>query len=200
MEGELIMATAGQHGVTANTPKNIQFGAGTIHKNLKYEGSAWNFEASIIGATNGGSKLTITPEYYDVPVDGVGVLMKGMKKKVGETAEMEINLAELSTDIIKAATIGMEGTSADATYTLIEAKADIEEGDYFENIAFVGETLDGRKIICILDNALCTSGFSTEGKSKESSTGAYTFACHAGLDAVNMNSLPWHIYYPLPTV
>ena len=30
------MAKAGKHGVTATTPQNIAFGAGTIHKNLVY--------------------------------------------------------------------------------------------------------------------------------------------------------------------
>lgn len=204
MEGELNMAKAGKHGITEDTPKNILFGAGTIHKDLVYtagsSGSAgsWNFDESIIGATNGGSKLSIVPEYYDVPVDGANVLVKGLKKKIGETATMEINLAELTKDIIKAATVGKDGTSSDATYDLIESKADIEEGDYWTNIAFVGETLDGRKVIAILENALCTSGFANDGKMKEGSVGAYTFASHADITS-DLTTLPWHIYYPKQT-
>ena len=43
---------AGVNGVTTNTPKNILFGAGTIHKNLKYATNTWNFDTSIVGATN----------------------------------------------------------------------------------------------------------------------------------------------------
>lgn len=200
MEGELIMSTAGQHGVTKNTPKNIPFGSGTIHKGLKYtEGSGWNFAETLCGATNGGSKIAIVPEYYDVPLDGVGVLVKGLKKKIGEKGTMDVNFAELTPEIIKAAAHAMEGVSEDELYTLLESKSDIEEGDYWENIAFVGETLDGRKIIAIMDNSFCTSGFNHEGKSKESATGAYTFECHADLEAIEMNCLPWHIYYPLET-
>ena len=57
----------GINGVSANTPKNILFGAGTIHKGLKYEGDKWNFDASIIGATSGGSKLSIVPEIRSRP-------------------------------------------------------------------------------------------------------------------------------------
>lgn len=200
MDGELIMAVAGKHGITEDTPKRIPFGAGTIHKGLKYapggSGSgSWNFDESIIGATNGGSKLTITPEFYDVPVDGANVLVKGLKRKVGETATMDINLAELTKDIIKAAAIGADGTSADSNYDLIESKTDISEGDYWENIAFVGETFDGRKIIAILENVICTSGFNNEGKNKEGSVGAYTFTCHADLTS-DLTKLPWKIYYP----
>ena len=71
----------------------------------------------------------------------------------------------------------------------------IEEGDYWENIAFVGETLDNKNIIVILPNALCTSGLSIEGKSGEESVGKFTFECHG--DANNsLTTLPYKIYYP----
>lgn len=188
---------AGKTGVTTGTPKNILFGAGTVHKNLKYNSSAktWNFEESIIGATSGGSKLSIVPEFVDVEADGALVVVKGLKVKTGETAEMELNLLELTKDIIKSAIIGKDGTSSDTNYDLIESKADIEEGDYLENIAFVGKKLDGKNIIVIMDNALCTSGFESEGKNKEAGVGKYTFVCHADLES-ELDTLPYHIYYP----
>lgn len=78
----------GKNGVTANTPKNILFGAGTIHKGLKYEGTAWNFAESLVGATSGGSKLSIVPEVYEVPVDGALVAVKGLTVKNGEVGTM----------------------------------------------------------------------------------------------------------------
>lgn len=190
----------GRNGVTSNTPKNVLFGAGTIHKGLKYEGTAWNFADTCIGATNGGSKLSIVPVLTDVPVDGANVVVKGLKVKTGETATMEINMAELTEELIKSATLAKDGTSEDATFNLIAPKADIEEGDYFENIAFVGVTLEGKKVIAILENALCTSGFEQEGKSKEGSVGKYTFTCHADIEAENLDTLPWKIYYPKATV
>lgn len=189
------MSKEGKTGVTVNTPKNIMFGAGTIHKGLKYS-TTWNFDETIVGATSGGSKLSIVPEIVNVEVDGALVKTKGLNVKTGETATMEINFIELTKDIIKAATIGEDGTSEDtANYDVIESKAAIAEGDYWENIAFVGKTLDGKNIIAILDNALCTSGFEQEGKNKEGAIGKYTFECHAELDS-DLDTLPWHIYYP----
>lgn len=190
------MSKAGKTGVTADTPKNIVFGAGTIHKGLKFASNAWNLDASIVGATSGGSKLSIVPEITNVEVDGALVKTKGLTVKTGETATMEINFIELTKDIIKAATIGTDGTSDDATnYEVIESKAAISEGDYWENIAFVGKTLEGKSIIAIMDNALCTSGFEQEGKNKEGSVGKYTFECHAELTG-DLDTLPWRIYYP----
>ena len=92
---------AGKTGVSTDTPKSIMFGAGTIHKGLAYDSTAetWNFEASCIGATQGGSKITITPEFVDVEADGALVLVKGLKVKTGETASMEINLLELTKQV-----------------------------------------------------------------------------------------------------
>jgi hypothetical protein len=57
--------------------------------------------------------------------------------------------------------------------------------------------LDGRNIIVIFENTLCTSGMEQEGKSKEGAVGAYTFACHADIeDDTDLDTLPWKIYYP----
>lgn len=192
------MSKAGKNGVTANTPKNIPFGAGTIHKNLKYtEGTGWNFDESIVGATSGGSKYSVTPEVKQVELDGALVRVKDLDKKTGESAKMEINFAEYSLDLIKATIIGKEVASEDNTYTKIVTKPDIEEGDYWDNIAFVGETLKGQKIIVILDNALCTSGFEGEGKNKENGTMSVTFECSADLDEnAGLDVLPVEIYYP----
>lgn len=189
------MPKAGRTGVTTNTPKNILFGAGTIHKNVAYTNNSWNFENTIIGATQGGSTLNIVPEFVDVEADGAMVLVKGLKVKTGETASMEINFLEITKDIMKHAVIGEDGTSEDSTYDLVQTKADLVDGDYYDNIAFVGKTLDNRNIIVIMENVLCTSGFSSQGRNKEAGVGTYTFTCHADLDG-DLQTLPVKIYYP----
>lgn len=194
------MSKYGKNGVTKDTPKNILFGAGTIHKNLVYAEGAWNFAESIMGATSGGSKISIVPEVTTVEVDGVLVATKGLQVKTGETATMEINFAELTKELILAATLGETGTGEDVNFDMIVSKSDISEGDYLDNIAFVGKTLDGRDIICIMENALCTNGFEQEGKNKEGAVGAYTFTCHAEIaDDTDLDRLPWKIYYPKAT-
>lgn len=189
------MAKAGKTGVNTNTPKNIVFGAGTIHKNLKYTTGTWNLEESIIGATKEGSTLSIVPEFYEVEPDGAMVSVKELTVKTGETATLTVNFLELTKDLIKAALIGADRTSEDTNYDLIESKPDIAEGDYFDNIAFVGKTLGGKNIIVILENALCTSGLELEGANKEAGTVEYEFKCHAELSG-DLDTLPYKIYYP----
>ena len=187
-------------GVTAKTPDNIPFGAGTIHKGLKFYTASkkWNFAESLVGATSGGSKFEIVPEVIQVEVDGALVAVQELDVKQGETATMEVNFIELTPDIIKASVIGQASNSDIDGYSLITSKSQIEKGDYWDNIAFVGKTLTGRPIIVIMDNALCTSGLSLEGKKKEAGIGKYTFRCSQTIDG-DLTVLPYRIYYPTPT-
>lgn len=185
-------------GITEKTPGNIPFGAGTIHRGLKFTENKWNFAQSLVGATSGGSKFEIVPEVTQVEVDGALVAVKELDVKQGETANMEVNFIELTPDIIKASVIGQSGTSDVTGYSVIESKSMIEEGDYWENIAFVGKTLTGQPIIVIMDNALCTSGLSIEGKNKEAGIGKYTFRCSQEITG-DLTTLPYKIYYPTPT-
>ena len=189
---------AGNNGITSDTVKNIQFGAGTIHKGLKYtEGTGWNFEESCVGATKGGSSVKIEPQFYTVEPDGSSVAVKNFKRKTGEKATMEVNLLELNADMLKASVVGADGVSEVDGMNLIVSKDAIAEGDYWENIAFVGETLDNKNIIVMLPNALCTSGLSIEGKSGEESVGKFTFECHGDANE-SLTTLPYKIYYPNP--
>lgn len=189
-------------GITSNTPKTIMLGAGTIHKGLEFTagsgstGGSWNFEESLLCATSGGSKVTIVPEFYDVPVDGALVKVKGLTVKTGETATMEINPIEITPEILKMSLIGDEATSTMAGgYKEITSRARIAEGDYLENMAYVGKTIEGKPVIILFENALCTSGLELEGKNKEASIPAFTFECFADLSA-EADTLPWHIFYP----
>lgn len=189
----------GVTGYTAKTPENILFGACTVHKGLTYDASkkTWNTAESLVGATNGGSKLDIVPDIQQVPVDGVYVAMIGTDVKTGETATMEINFAELTKDIITASTLGAAGV-VQGDFDVIESKVDIVAGDYWPNVALFGKTVTGRPVIAILDNALCTSGLPIEGKNKESGVQKVTFRCTQAANG-DPRKLPWHIYYPKAT-
>lgn len=183
-------------GITENTPKTVMLGAGTIHKGLAFAENAWNFQESLICATSGGSKLSIVPEFYDVPVDGALVKVKGLTVKVGETATLEINPIEMKPEILNMAVIGDEKSSTTATgYKEMTSRAIINEGDYVKGLGYVGKTIEGKPIIIIFDNALCTSGLELEGKNKEAAVPKFTFECYADLSP-EADTLPWHIYYP----
>lgn len=186
-------------GITEKTPQNIVLGAGTIHKGLKCTDGIWNFAESLIGATSGGTKISIVPEFKDIEVDGALVKVKGLAVKIGETATMETNMVELSADWIKTAIVGQDGTSTIEGYNVIESKRQLEDGDYITDFGYIGHKMDGTPIIIIFDYALCTSGFSAEGKNKENGIFPATFECYAELSP-EADILPYHIYTPSATV
>lgn len=188
------MAIMGKHGISANTPGAILLGAGTYHKNLKFETGKWSGDC--IGATSGGGKVSIVGEFLDLELDGALVKAKGLTVKQGGTASMEINFVELSADILKTVTLMEEGESDAEGFTMLKDKANIAEGDYLENFGFVGMTADGSKqIIVIFDYAICTSGLELEGKNKDKSVIKATLEACADIES-DLDTLPVRIYYP----
>lgn len=190
------MSVIGKHGVSATTPENILLGAGTIHKNLTWDTSAKAWKGDIIGATSGGNSVEIKGEIVNIELDGALVNVKGLAVMQGGTGTMEVNFAELSIDVMKMGMIGEEGESDAEGYKMIQTKANISEGDYVDNFAFVGKTAnDAKDIIVIFESALCTSGLKIEGKAKENSVIKLTMEAYAQNEG-NLDRVPVKIYYP----
>lgn len=190
-------------GITTNTPKNILFGAGTIHKGLEFTAGvgetagSWNFAESLLCATGDGNSLTIEPEITDIEVDGAWVKVEQLQVKTGETATMEITPVEITPEILKMGLIAQEGTSDATGFDVLESKEIIAAGDYIDNLGYVGTRIDGTPIIIIFERALCTSGLELGGSDKEATKPSMTFECVASIEG-NHRVLPYHIYYPTP--
>ena len=190
------MSVIGKHGVVTTTPENILLGAGTIHRNLTWDASSKSWKGDVIGATSGGNSVEIKGEIIDIGIDGALVKTKGLAVMQGGSAVMEVNFAELSAGVIKMGMIGEEGESDADGYAMIQTKANINEGDYVPNFAFVGKTANGAKdIIVILENALCTSGLKIEGKNKENAVIKLTMEAYADIEG-DLDRVPAKIYYP----
>lgn len=186
-----------KHGITAETLKNLMFSAGTYYKNLKYLEGAWS--GTVLGATSGGGGVNIEPEYMDAELDGANVALKGGKFKVGEVGKMKVNMTEFTENAISTALhLEKETTNTVEGYTVYKTKAQLEDEDYLENVAFVGNLVDGRQAIVIMENALCTSALELEAKKKEQATYELEFACHADLEELsNIDTLPIYVYFPV---
>lgn len=190
------MAGLKTHGITANTPQEILLGAGAYYKNLKYEEeTGWN--GDILGATSGGGKVTIEPEYLDIEADGATVKVRGLTKKVAEVATMEVNLLELNeANITQALHMKEDTTETVEGYKVYKSVRDISDEDYFDNVAFVGTLTSGKQIIVIFENAILTGAMELEPKNKEVSTFTITAECTASFEQDDLEHLPYTIYYP----
>lgn len=194
--GYVNMSSIGKHGISETTPKDILLGAGTYHKNFKWDSSSKKWTGECIGATSGGGKVSIEGEYVDIDLDGALVLVKGLTVKQGGKASIEANIAELSKGNLKMATNFKESESDAEGYDMLVDKPNIEEGDYTDGFAFVGKTANGAKdIIIIFESSLCKSAFELEPKKKENSVLKVVMEAYAE-NAGDLDTLPVKIYYP----
>lgn len=185
------------NGVTSGTPSKILFGAGVYFKGVKYDAAVAPTEeeikAAILGATQEGGTLTITPQFFTPELDDVMVPVKELQKKIGETAQMEVSFAELTAEHMAHAVIGLKGETTDKKYDVVTSSADIGAGHFYEGFGFCGKLMDGRPVIIIFKNALCTSGFTTDAKSKTNALFKGTFECQSDIE-FGVDRLPYAIF------
>lgn len=183
-------------GITSGTPAKIAFGAGVFFQGVAYDEQAAPTEEAIkkaiIGATQEGGKLTITPEFFAPDLDGALVAVKELQQKVGETATMETSMVELTPEYMAHSVIGEINDSADKNYDVITSST-LKSGHFYDGFGYYGELLDGRPFICIFKNALCTSGFATESKNKENTKFTGTFECQSDI-SYGVDRLPYALF------
>lgn len=162
-----------------------------------YVVGAWDdSEKNVLGATSGGNKCSIVPELTPIEVDGATVKIKGLDQKTGEAASLEVNLAQHTVESFKRSIIGEEVDSLIKGFTQIVTKSLVELSDYLDNIAFVGSMTDGTEVIIIMENAICTSGYESDNKNKETSVVTTKFECTADFEKGVFDTLPVYIFYP----
>lgn len=183
-------------GITTGTPAKIPFGAGVyfagVTYNEKVAPTAEEIKAKILGATQEGGTLTITPEFFAPELDGATVAIKELQNKVGETAQMETSFAELTPELMQKMVIGKVGATTDGKYDVITSSG-IGAGHFYEGFGFYGKYMDGRPMIILFKNALCTSGFTTDAKNKTNSVFKGTFVCQSDIE-YSTTKLPYAIF------
>ena len=185
------------NGVTQGTPSNVQFGAGVYFSGIEYSETVAPTEeavkAAIIGATQDGGTVTITPEFFDIPADDVLVPVEELKVKIGEKAQMEVSFLELTPDLIKNQAIGKLGETTDKTFDVITSDEHLRAGHFYKGFGYWGHHIEGGEMIILFKKALCTSGYSAEGKSKQNMVFKGTFECHSDIE-YGVQKLPYAIF------
>ena len=183
-------------GITTGTPAKIPFGAGVYFSGVDYDEKVAPTEeaikAAIIGATQEGGTLTITPEFFMPELDGATVAIKELQNKVGEVAQIETSFAELTPELMARMVIGKKGTTTDSEYDVITS-SELGAGHFYDGFGYYGHYMDGRPMIVLFKTALCTSGFTTDAKNKTNSVFKGTFACQSDIE-YGTTKLPYAIF------
>ena len=138
---------------TKATPKDpnlseVVFGEGAFYFNYG------ETDEEVVGAVNGGA-FNREVEYREPEYLGRRGATKGLKRKLTTTAVMTINALEIANaEKLSKFYAGLEVSTSNAEYDSVTAKEQIGDSDYLKNVAFVGETYDGKDVVVIVKNAL----------------------------------------------
>ena len=127
----------------------------------------------------------------------VSNIIRNFRQKLLELlASIEVNMLNQSVESLKRSIVGKEVEDALIKgFTQIETKPLIELSDYLDNVGYVYRRSNGKMVIIILENAICSSGFATENKNKEAAVTPITFEATADFSSGKYDTLPVYIFY-----
>jgi len=129
-------------------PLNELLGAGAVYFNYDEEGE------TAVGATKGGSVFNVERQYYESEQDGAYGPIKGDKTKIRVVPMLTVNAMEIMPDNVKKFYAGMDVDDSNTEYVEMRERLEIKDEDYLKNVAFVGETKDGKDVVIIIENPL----------------------------------------------
>lgn len=168
-------------GLRAETFENLQLNAGVLIKNLSLTGvtdaaalksaiaTALADDTKVIGATRGGGTFTVTREMRTPEIDGMRYPFVGGNFVDSVDANLTATLVEITPENIKLS-LGSADVTTSGQVTTIKMHTAIEETDYIESIAWIGDISDGRYVVIVLKNALNTADFSLTFSDKSEGT------------------------------
>ncbi len=185
------------HAITKDTPSRILFGSGVFFQGVEYSEAVAPTEekilAGLLGATQEGGKITVTPTFSEPDLDGKKVSVLELIHKSGETAVMDTSMVEVTAEMIAKSLIGVIKESTDKNYDVVTSSSEIRKGHFLKGFGYYGELIDGRPFISLFKNALCTSGFGLEAKSNEYGKMAKTFECKSDIE-YSVEKLPYAFF------
>ena len=196
-----LNANLPKSGYTAGTANNYLLNAGALVRDLEWNKEEEKWSYTLVGATSGGSKITLKNNLRQVVVDGVMTTPEGGDVIESSEAIFEINLIEHTLENLKQALFAKSTASDGETYPLgydvVKPKGQIEASDYITNLGYIG-TVSGsdKPIIVIMHKAICTTGYEIEPKDKAEAIYKIAYAGRTAKSEAGTSALPVTILMP----
>lgn len=184
-------------GLKSTSKKNFQLDAGALYKNWSIgTDTPANASTKLIGATQGGATIAITPEIRQMEVDGAKGAVKGLEVIESWAATLTATVKEVTPDSIQLALADSAvSTTAVTGYTKIVPGEDLTDEDYLTNVAWVGKLLGASDpIVIILKNAVSLNGWNLQVQDKNE--GGVPLVLTAHYDVADLDDVPIEIYMP----
>lgn len=137
--------------------------------------------AKWFGATQGGVNIQENRTYWTPDIDGLRLPFKGQNQVDTAEPKMTGTLVELTAENVKAVSGAADMTTdpSKTNITTVQPRASIKEGDYYDTVMFVGNQGSDGLFVCIMQNALCTSGINSQTGDKAVGTLPFEFTAHS---------------------
>jgi hypothetical protein len=169
-------------GVTASTVDHLVIDTGELFYGYTDPGNP----GTSFGATKGGAKWDVKRSYSDSRPDGALGPVKGYRRRKEVVATLVTNLWELTAANIAKFIAGASEIAGEVT------GGEVSDGDYIDKLALIGQTMDGRDVIIILENALADGNLAIDFKDQDEHPIPVTFTAHFLPTALTVE--PWSVY------
>lgn len=188
-------------GYTADTPKHFIVDAGALYKNLEFDVEEGKYKGEPLGATSGGSSVSVEQEYRKIEIDGVFTDAVGTKILQSSSATLEVNIKAITAETIRMGINGKvlqgDGETTPEGSTIVTGKGTLENSDYIKNVGLVGRySGSDEPIIVILDNVLSDEGLSFSVEDNNEAIVTMTLRAHADAGQVADRALPMRVIFP----
>lgn len=190
------------------TYKSLQLNAGLTLVNFDVSGyanadelktalaSAINEGSQLLGATRGGGSFVITRDVREVEADGVRSPFVGSKIVDAADAYLSTTLIEITPEHIKQVLGNADIDDTVPGHVVVTIRTAIDDGDYLENIIWIGDTSEGFMAIELF-NALNTADFNFTFSDKNEGTATCEFHAHQeGVEVMDNLPVKLHFLYP----
>lgn len=188
--------------IREETFQHLVFDAGILLYNFKYDSAtdaeslaalvetAKNSGAGLLGATKGGVNPQTNFEFWSPELDGKRMAFKGEKRLSNADCMISGTLVEMTPDNVKhvLALADKSGEDGEGSVVTVQPRFAIKDGDYLDNVVWIGNLGSDGLYLVELKNALCTKGLSTQTTDKD--VGTLPFEFHGHADSVSSTELP----------
>lgn len=185
-------------GFTNNSTNHFIVDAGAVYLNVEFDDVTGEFTGDLLGATSGGNEFVVNQEVREIEVDGLKGRGKGLQAVTFMNPDLTVNLKELSAKNLATVIAGghiADGEDEDTNefYDVLTSKGKIEDSDYIDSVALVGNVTGSNKpIVIVLYNVLSIEGLEMSFEDDNEVVVPVTFGGHYD----ETQEVPYKIYLP----
>ena len=180
-------------GFTNNSTNHFIVDAGAVYLNVEFDETTGEFTGDLLGATSGGNEFVVNQEVREIEVDGLKGRGKGLQAVTFMNPDLTVNLKELSAKNLATIIAGGEVREGNEFYDVLTSKGKIEDSDYIDSVALVGNVTGSDKpIVIVLYNVLSIEGLEMSFEDDNEVVVPVTFGGHYD----ETQEVPYRIFLP----